>query len=135
MAEKGRLALPDLGGARILVVEDACMVAQMITDQLGECGCHVVGPATRLQEAMLLATGEPLAGALLDINLAGEQSFPIARILRSRGVPFAFLTGYADDVLPEEFAGDPCLTKPFTLEALVRLVAERFGTGPFGTRG
>ena len=130
VSEDGRHALPDLQGARILVVEDTCMVARMITDQLDECGCHVVGPATRLAEATSLATAEPLAGALLDVNLAGEESFPVARILRGRGVPFAFLTGYADDSLPEEFADDPCLTKPFTLEGLVRLVAERFGPGP-----
>ncbi len=111
---------------RILVVEDSCMVAEMIADQLAEFGCGVVGPAGRLQAAIPLATEEMLDGALLDVNLSGEHSFPVARILRDRGIPFAFLTGYSDDVLPIEFSDGPCLTKPFNLESMVRLVAARF---------
>ena len=120
-------SLPDLRGARILVVEDSCLVAHMIAAQLGECGCTVVGPARRLDAALSLAASERLDGALLDIDLAGEESFPVARLLQARGVRFAFLTGYSDILLPDEFAGVPCLTKPFTYANFMRLVAGRFG--------
>ncbi len=127
MSDVRRLStLPSLRGMRVLVVEDTCMVAEMIADQLAECGCDVVGPAGRLQAAVSLATEAMLDGALLDVNLAGEHSFPVARILRDRGIRFAFLTGYSDDSLPSEFSDSPCLTKPFNLESLVRLVAARF---------
>ena len=128
MAGSGRPASgPDLRGARILVVEDSCLVADMIADHLNECGCAVVGPATRLDAALLLAGSERLDGALLDVNLAGEESFPVARMLQARRIRFAFLTGYSDITLPDEFAGVPCLTKPFTYDSFIRLVAGRFG--------
>ncbi len=125
-----RSSLPDLRGARILVVEDSRLVADLIADQIGECGCKVVGPASCLEAALSLAASEALDGALLDVNLAGEESFPVARILQARHIRYAFLTGYADISLPDEFGDVPCLTKPFTYDSLVRLVAGRFS----GTR-
>ncbi len=122
-------------GARILVVEDTSIVAEMIVDQLRECGCDVVGPATCLEDALSLASNEILEGALLDVNLAGEESFPVARVLRSRRIPFAFLTGYSDSCLTAEFDDIPCLTKPFTFRHLARLVAVRFGPGVLDPTG
>lgn len=66
-------------------------------------------------------------GALLDVNLASEPCFPIAAILKARGVPFMFLTGYDDlRILPAEYYSAPRLAKPFDEEELVRLVARTF---------
>ena len=118
--------MTDLKGLRVLVVEDTFLVADMIADQLQECGCDVVGPVSRVGPAAALAAQETLSGALLDVNLAGEESFPVARILRERGIPFAFLTGYGGEMLPPEHRGDACLVKPFNLDELVQLVASHF---------
>src|SRR5262249_2431028 len=77
---------PDMTGLRVLVVEGALLVADLIGDALGDGGCDVVGPVSRLMQGLALATVEQLDGALLDVNLAGERCFPIAAALRTRGI-------------------------------------------------
>ncbi|HEX2943719.1 MAG TPA: response regulator [Rhodopila sp.] len=111
---------------RILVVEDTLMLAEVLIDQLEECGCHVVGPAAHLNRGMALAQSEKLDGALLDVNLNGERCFPIAEVLTARAIPFAFLTGYGDAAIAPEYRHVPRLTKPYTSADLTRLLAQRF---------
>jgi CheY-like chemotaxis protein len=97
---------------RVLVVEDEPVVAMCLEDILDALGCVPVGPAGRLSEGLALAESEPLDAAILDINLAGERSTPIAEMLRARGVPFAFASGYGS--APEGFAGKvPLIEKPY----------------------
>jgi hypothetical protein len=86
--------------------------------------CAIVG-ALR-SHGLMLAAVERLDGALLDVNLAGEQCFPIAATLGARGVPFAFLTGYGDDGLPAEYREVPRLIKPFTIDTLLGLLSRCF---------
>ena len=74
----------------------------------------------------MLAATPGLDGALLDINLAGENCFPIADALAARGVPFMFLTGYGATVLPAPYRDVPCLPKPFNLTEMHTLVKRRF---------
>jgi DNA-binding response OmpR family regulator len=116
---------PDvLGGLRILVVEDLLLLAELIRDQLEECGCAVVGPVARLSEAMTLAREEALDGAILDVNLGGRLSFPVAGILRERDVPYVFLTGYDDEELfPDEYRGAPRLGKPYRHRDFIQFMA------------
>ena len=116
----------NLKGVRVLVVEDTLLIADLIVDQLEEVGCVIVGPAPRVDLGLALAVGEPLDGALLDINLAGELCFPIAKALVERGVPIAFLTGYGEAMLPAAYRQMPRLTKPFQLHDLVALVGRHF---------
>ncbi|MBK8211841.1 MAG: hypothetical protein IPK78_19770 [Rhodospirillales bacterium] len=56
------------------------------------------GPAARVADGLRLA-GEArlLTIAVLDVNLAGEASWPIDRLLKARGTPFLVLTGYHAD--------------------------------------
>jgi len=116
-----------LSGLRVLVVEDSLLVAEVIAETLQSHGCDVVGPISRLQRALSVARAEPLHGALLDVNLAGEFCFPIATALEARGVPFIFLTGYGDlDALPPEFQAKPLVGKPFVSSELVALISQRF---------
>lgn len=114
-----------LQGARILVVEDNFLVAEVLCDLLRSEGCLVVGPAPRLARGLSLATTEALDGALLDINLNGERCFAIAEILSQRHVPFIFLTGYNEDtIIPAALRGAPLLGKPVTdLRLLTALIA------------
>ena len=83
-----------LAGLRVLVVEDEMMVSMLIEDMLSDLGCAVVGPASRLDEAMQLASSADLDCAVLDVNLGGQPIFPHDDLLRERGRPFAFATGY-----------------------------------------
>ncbi|QXQ05039.1 GAF domain-containing protein [Sphingosinicellaceae bacterium] len=101
---------------RILVVEDSALIVMTLEMMFEDLGWDLVGPAISVAEALPLARGEQLDAALLDVNLDGEPSWPVAAILQSRGVPFAFATGYdARTALPEEFKGVSVIGKPFRL--------------------
>jgi CheY-like chemotaxis protein len=105
---------------RVLVVEDDMMVSMLIEDMLVDLGCTVVGPHTRVSAALDAARAEDFDAAVLDLNLHGENSFPIAWTLRERGIPFVFATGYGPDILGPGFANNPLLRKPFQKDALRR---------------
>ena len=113
-----------LVGLRVLVVEDEMMVSMLIEDMLSDLGCTVVGPASRLDEAIELANRSELDCAVLDVNLGGQPIFPLADILRAKGAPFAFATGYGDAGLREVDRGSPVLQKPFREGDLARVLGE-----------
>lgn len=99
------------GALRVLVVEDEPVVAMYLEDILAGLGCQTVGPATRLADGLAMAENELLGAAILDINLGGERSTPIAEALRRRGVPFAFASGYG--TRPEGYETQPLIEKPY----------------------
>src|SRR6202045_5470871 len=83
-----------LSGRRVLVVEDETMVAWLLEDMLADLGCAVVGPAAHVNQALAMLDAEAIDAAVLDVNLQGQKSYPIADAIAARGVPFAFSTGY-----------------------------------------
>jgi CheY-like chemotaxis protein len=104
---------------RILVVEDEMTIALLIEDMLADLGYEVVGLAMRLPQAMELAATANIDLAILDVNLDGRMSFPVADLLRGRGVPFLFATGYGSAGLGERYRGQaPVVRKPFRLQEL-----------------
>lgn len=118
------MSAPDLAGLRVLVVEDEMMVSMLIEDMLTDLGCVVVGPAARLDEAIALTESEQIDCAVLDVNLGGQPIFPLADILRSKGAPFAFATGYGDAGLRDVDKGSLVLQKPFRETDLARILGE-----------
>jgi len=113
-----------LNGLRVLVVEDEMMVSMLIEDMLSDLGCQVVGPASRLDEALELARIGGIDCAVLDVNLGGQPIFPVADLLRERRAPFAFATGYGDAGLRDVDRGTPVLQKPFRESDLARVLGE-----------
>lgn len=109
-----------LNGLRVLVVEDEMLVSMLVEDMLADFGCSVVGPAPDFDEAMALARSSEIDAALLDVNLAGRPIFPVADVLRARGVPFAFASGYGQAGLAESHRDAPVLQKPFRQSDLER---------------
>ncbi|RYG18215.1 MAG: response regulator [Caulobacteraceae bacterium] len=109
-----------LTGRRVLIVEDESLVAMLLETILEDMECIPVGPASNIDDGEVLARDTAdLDAALLDVNVAGRQVFPIAEILKARGVPFVFSTGYGEGGLPEEWRGQATIQKPFT-EAAIR---------------
>jgi CheY-like chemotaxis protein len=98
-APGGGGATTSLRGRRVLVAEDEVLVAMGLEAILDELGCVLVGPASTREAALKLAEIERLDAAILDINLHGRASFPVADLLAGRGVPVIYVTGYGD--LPE----------------------------------
>ena len=106
-------------GRRVLIVEDESLVAMLLETILEDMGCVPVGPAATVEEGLQVAGGdEPLDAALLDVNVAGKQVFPIAEALKARGVPFIFSTGYGEGGLPDAWRGQATVQKPFTESAI-----------------
>lgn len=103
---------------RVLIVEDDMTIALMIEDMLIDCGHEVVGIAMRLEDALEHAAALDFDLAILDVNLDGSMSFPVAEKLRERGVPFFFATGYGAAGIPGDYAEWRALKKPFTQEEL-----------------
>lgn len=97
----------------MLVVEDEVIVGMLVEDMLTELGYAVVALSTHLDEAVELARTLDVDCAVLDVNLNGRMSYPVADMLRSRGVPFIFATGYGAKILIPPYTGTPTLQKPF----------------------
>src|SRR5215475_12877318 len=93
---------------RVLVVEDEYLIRMLLEDMLDELGY-----------------GE-FSAAILDVNLDGQEIYPVADILAQRGLPFVFVTGYGERSLPEAYRGRPALQKPFQAEQLKTTLAGLF---------
>jgi CheY-like chemotaxis protein len=106
----------------VLVVEDELLVAMLIEEYLLDLGYEIVGPVMRLGPAIEIAQVAEIDFGVLDINLAGEQSFPVADVLRQRGIPFIFASGYGSAGLVERFETVAVLQKPFEATQLHRLI-------------
>ena len=107
-----------LSASKILVVEDSFLLAEAIAELVRDWGMEPVGPVGRLEEACRVARERALDGAILDVKLDADFSYPVASILNQRGIPFIFLTAYARERTPLEFRGAPFLHKPFDTDEL-----------------
>jgi CheY-like chemotaxis protein len=122
-------------GLRILLVEDEAMVAMIIEDTLADLGCEIVGPMASVEHALAAAkTADRIDGAFLDVNLRGELVYPVAEALTSRGIPFAFVTGYGEKGIDARFRDAPVLTKPFLPETVEQLVTKHMAGRATGAK-
>lgn len=112
---------PILAGLRVLLVEDEFLVAVLLMDALEDAGATVLGPAATLAQAEQMAREADYDVAVLDWNLDGEQSDPVARIVVNRARPCVVSTGYG--AVHAEFAQLPVLAKPYDPAHLVALLA------------
>jgi CheY-like chemotaxis protein len=108
---------------RVLLVEDEVMVAMLVEDMLSDFGCEVIGPAARVEEALKLVGEAQIDVAILDVNLNGHETYPVADALVALGVPFVFATGYGAGSLRDGYRDRPTLQKPFQQHDLVRALA------------
>jgi len=108
---------------RFLVVEDEAMISMLLEDMVLDCGGELVGPVARFDDALELARKAEFAVAVLDLNLHGTLSYPIAEVIRERGIPVIFATGYGADGLLDRFRDCPTLQKPFSQQDFAEAVA------------
>lgn len=108
---------------KVLLVEDEALVAMMVEALLEDLGCEVAENAMRLDKAVAAARSGQFDAALLDLSLGGARTYTVADILRARGVPFAFLTGYRTDDLEPAYRDIPVLPKPFRRDGLKAILA------------
>lgn len=121
---------PVIPGARVMVVEDEALTALGLEQVLRTAGYDVLGPVGRVQEAIDLARQSPPDAAVLDVNLFGQPSFPVAEALDAMGVPFLFCTGYGSlDTTDERLRKAPILSKPVPPDRLVGAVGALLAAG------
>jgi DNA-binding response OmpR family regulator len=112
-----------LKGCHVLIVDDEPLIAIDLAEQIEEAGAFVVGPASTLDNAMALSKCALIQAAVLDIRLGDSWVYPLAEVLRAKGVPFVFATGHEPEEIPVEFADVPCCAKPFKLNEVVDALA------------
>ena len=103
---------------RILVVDDEPLISMLVEGWLTELGCDVVGPARSVEEGLNIVDDAELDAAILDVNLAGENSYLVASALQERGVPFAFATGDGSLDADSGFDDPILLAKPFNFDGV-----------------
>lgn len=103
---------------RVLIVEDEAMVVMMLEDLLDQHGYDVAAAAPTVEAAAAVAGEAALDLAILDVNVRGEMTFPVADLLVRRGVPFIISSGYGAEALPPRFRDAPFLGKPIDPRAL-----------------
>lgn len=108
---------------RILVIEDEAMVSMLIEDMVLDCGCEVIGPVAKFDRALEVAREGQFDIAVLDLNLGGTLSYPVAEVIRGRGIPLIFATGYGTAGLRNTFRGCTTLQKPFSQSDFTEAVA------------
>ncbi|MEP9358003.1 response regulator [Sphingomonas sp. KR3-1] len=110
-----------IAGKRFAIIEDEPLVALELIAILADAGVEIVGPAATAEHAQALVESGQIDGALLDGNLQGASVEAIARALEAHGVPFAFVSGYGRDHLPDGFETVPAIGKPFDPAEIVAI--------------
>jgi two-component SAPR family response regulator len=111
-------AVSSRGKPRILIVEDQILFALHVADIVEDMGCEPIGPVGSVSAGLPLARHENIDAALLDIHLIDQTVKPIADVLESRAIPFAFMTAYTRLHLPAAHRARPFLCKPVTDDQL-----------------
>ena len=116
---------PPLAGRTILVVEDEYFQAEDMAQALAQAGARLVGPYPAVSAAIeALQSDLVIDAAVLDVNLRGQNVFPLAEVLARRGIPFVFATGYDRGVLPQDYRQAWVLEKPFEVRQLIAGLAD-----------
>jgi PAS domain S-box-containing protein len=128
-----------LAKTRVLLVEDDPLIGLEFQTALLDAGVETVGPMPDLHHSLTAIMGEGCRfdAAILDVNLRGESTLPLAQLLFERGVPYIFVSGYdLETALPVELRRAPKLQKPVTGTQLLAAIQTLIGTvGPRKTNG
>jgi CheY-like chemotaxis protein len=107
---------------RVLLVEDEVMIRMMVADMVAELGHAVAAEAGDVGRAAELAQTGLFDLTILDVNLNGKMSFPVADIIMQRRIPLIFASSYALSNIPAAFATAPKLQKPFQIQTLAKAI-------------
>jgi CheY-like chemotaxis protein len=106
-------------GLSVLLVEDEYLIALDAEQILKGLGVEKVEIAATLAGAEKQAAQGRFDLAVLDVNINGQSSFPIAKTCSQRGIPVVFATGYELRDRPVPGCDKAvCVTKPYTSDRL-----------------
>jgi len=116
-----------VSGMRVFLVEDEFLILMQLENMLHDLGCKIGSTASHLSDALTRAETCEVDLALLDINLSGKKIYPVAEVLRRRGVPIVFSTGYGQSGIDALWARYPVVQKPFMARELERALVQAKG--------
>jgi CheY-like chemotaxis protein len=122
----------DFAGLSVLLVEDEYLVALDAAEVLKELGVAKVETIATFDGAQKRAAEGQFDLAVLDVNLNGRYSFPIAESIAKRGIPVVFASGYAlgeGDHLASGLGDAICVTKPYTRQRLKEALSAALAKG------
>jgi CheY-like chemotaxis protein len=111
--------MTDFAGLSVLLVEDEYLIALDAAEILKGLGVKNVETVATFERAEERAADGQFDLAVLDVNINGRYSFPIAKTIGERGIPFVFASGYElrDRPVPD-LEDAVCVTKPYTGDRL-----------------
>jgi DNA-binding response OmpR family regulator len=116
-----------LQGLRILVLEDEYLIAMDVEQLCRDHGAEAISISRALPE-MGADDAIDFDVAIIDVMLGNVSTFPFAEILRERGIPFLFATGYVDSREHySDFADVEVVGKPYDPENLVSAILRAVG--------
>jgi DNA-binding NtrC family response regulator len=115
---------------KILLVEDEALIAADMADMLRRAGCEVVGPFADIGSALAALQSKRVDCALLDVNLGGQMSYPVADAAVAASVPIVWATGYDKADLPSRHRGGAFLQKPFAANDVLEAVSDVLAKTP-----
>ena len=113
---------PATAKRRVLVVEDEMLILLMTEGMLADLGCESLTSAATVENALALINAQVFDVAILDMNLSGNKTYPVADALAARRVPFLFATGYSGRDVTDDYRDRPVLKKPFREQELVGIL-------------
>ena len=106
----------------ILIVEDEPLIAMMLEDFILALGHDVLGPCESVKQALAVVEEDGFDLAILDVNLKGENVWPVAAALRARSIPFVLASGGHVEPPPPEFKDVPMIEKPYTIDRVTPII-------------
>jgi CheY-like chemotaxis protein len=97
---------------RVMIVEDEFIIADEIAMIVEGAGHAVIGPVASVEDASAMLASDRPDFAIIDANLRGQSSSPLARSLAGMEIPFCICTGYRVDDLKPTFGEVPVIQKP-----------------------
>ena len=116
----------DIAGLKILVVEDAGLLALELEAALAEAGAEVLGPAAGLDEAFAMLD-QDFDVVLLDSDLGGLSAAPLAAALARRGAPFVLTAGQGEGMAEAFRASAATVRKPYNVRQVAVALARASG--------
>ena len=113
-----------LSRCRILIVEDEILLSMALEGMLREEGCEQFAFAATVAEALRTVVEWPPDVVILDLNLQGQKSFPVADVLEERDIAFVIVSGHSHGIVPERHRQRPFIGKPFGRDEVVPLVEQ-----------
>lgn len=108
---------------QVLILEDEPIIGFALEDMLLSLGCQEVVVANHLEEAEEAVRSSSIEAAILDVNIHGKRSYPVADMLADLELPYVFATGYGDTEHPERHRSAPTVTKPYSSDDIARALA------------